>query len=63
VLFSDGYVCVVRQDHPLVRSSRISLESFKQMGHILADLPGGAHTRTIAKILKAPSINALLYSR
>ncbi|MEN3277618.1 MAG: hypothetical protein V7631_3408 [Massilia sp.] len=58
VLFSDEYVCVVRQDHPLVRSPAISLEAFRQMGHILADLPGGAHTGVIAKILKAPTLNA-----
>jgi DNA-binding transcriptional LysR family regulator len=58
VLFSDEYVCVVREDHPLVTSSTISFDAFRQMGHIMADLPGGAHTGTIAKILKAPALNA-----
>lgn len=58
VLFSDEYVCVVRRDHPLIRSPAISLEAFKRMGHILADLPGGAHTSVIARILKEPTLSA-----
>lgn len=57
-LFSDEYVCVVRQAHPLVSSSSMPLATFKQLGHILADLPGAAHTGSIIKVLKSPSIDA-----
>jgi DNA-binding transcriptional LysR family regulator len=58
VLFSDRYACVVRQDHPLVRSSQISIDLFRQLGHVVADLPGGSHTDTITRILNAPGLNA-----
>jgi DNA-binding transcriptional LysR family regulator len=58
VLFSDDYVCVVRKAHPVVTSSSISLATFARLGHILADLPGAAHTGSIVKVLKSAEVNA-----
>jgi DNA-binding transcriptional LysR family regulator len=62
-LFSDEYVCVVRQAHPLVTSSSISLATFKQLGHILADLSGAGHTGSIIKVLKSPAVDANIVLR
>ncbi len=44
-LFSDSYVCVVRKDHPRIRS-RLSLAQFVAESHVLIE-PGGSRYRTM----------------
>jgi DNA-binding transcriptional LysR family regulator len=56
LLFSDNYVCVVRQSHPLVRSSSMSLSEFKQLGHVVADVSGTGHYNSIGKVLASHGI-------
>lgn len=45
-LFSDTYVCVMRKDHPRVKS-RISLPQFVAESHVMIE-PGGSRYRTLA---------------
>jgi DNA-binding transcriptional LysR family regulator len=56
-LFSDSYVCVVRQSHPIVRTSSISLTEFKQLGHVVADLSGTGHYESIGRVLSNHGIS------
>jgi DNA-binding transcriptional LysR family regulator len=56
-LFSDRYVCVVRQSHPLVRSATMSLSEFKQLGHVVADPAGTGHYDSIGRVLNAHGIS------
>ncbi|MBY4597611.1 LysR family transcriptional regulator [Ottowia caeni] len=45
-LFSDSYVCLVRENHPRVRT-RLSLTQFEQELHVLTE-PGGSRYSTIS---------------
>jgi DNA-binding transcriptional LysR family regulator len=55
-LFSDNYVCVVRQSHPLVRASTMSLAEFRQLGHVVADVSGTGHYNSIGRVLASHGI-------
>jgi DNA-binding transcriptional LysR family regulator len=55
-LFSDQYVCVVRQSHPLVRASAMSLSEFKQLGHVVADVAGTGHYNSVGGVLASHGI-------
>lgn len=49
LLGSDGFSCVVRQDHPLVRK-RLTLSRFLQLDHLLVT-PGGTSLGVVDQIL------------
>lgn len=53
-LFTDSYVCVVREDHPRVRDS-ITLKQFVEESHVLIE-PGGSRFTSVAQPTSTTSL-------
>lgn len=52
-LFRQGYVCLLRQRHPLARKAALSQQDFLSAGHVRVDAPGTGHSRVDAYFERA----------
>lgn len=52
-LFRQGYVCLLRQGHPLAAKAALSQADFLAAGHVRVDAPGTGHSRVDAHFERA----------
>lgn len=52
-LFRQGYVCLLRQGHPLAQQATLSQADFLAAGHVRVDAPGTGHGRADAHFERA----------